>query len=86
MRRINDIRIRFGETVRSARTARGLSQEEFAHLSGLDRSYIGGVERGERNPSIVAIDQIARGLRISIADLFGELLTKYPESTKDVDN
>ena len=60
----------FGEAVRNARKSAKLSQEELAHRSGLDRSYIGGVERGERNPTLRAIEKIADGLGISIAELF----------------
>lgn len=60
----------FGKAVRDARTAAGLSQEELAHRSGLDRSYIGGVERGERNPTLSVIEKIAEGLGVSLAELF----------------
>jgi len=60
----------FGEAVRAARTASGLTQEELADRSGLDRSYIGGVERGERNPTLTVIEKIAEGLGITLAELF----------------
>jgi transcriptional regulator with XRE-family HTH domain len=62
MARIKDVKVQFGEAVRKKRIAAGLSQEALADLAGLDRSYIGGVERGERNISIVAIDRVARAL------------------------
>ena len=42
----------FGQAVRECRSARGFSQEGFAHYCGLDRSYMGGVERGERNVTL----------------------------------
>lgn len=71
--RIKSIKSRFGEAVRRIRTKRGLSQEQLADLCGLDRSYIGGVERGERNPSVVVINRIAGGLEISMSDLFREI-------------
>lgn len=61
---------RFGEAVRRARTATGLTQEELADRAGLDRSYIGGVERGERNPSLSVIEKIADGLGVTLAELF----------------
>jgi transcriptional regulator with XRE-family HTH domain len=66
------IQIRFGQAIRRVRNARGISQEQFAHDSGLDRSYVGGIERGERNPSLLAIEKIALGLKISLAELFAE--------------
>ena len=61
---------RFGEAVREARTANGLTQEELASRSGLDRSYIGGVERGERNPTLSVIERIAEGIGIALPELF----------------
>lgn len=61
---------RFGEAVRKARMAKGLTQEDLAHNSGLDRSYIGGIERGERNPTVTVIEKIANGLDITLVDLF----------------
>lgn len=65
------IKIRFGEYLRSLRTDRGLSQEDFAALCGLDRTYIGAIERGERNVSLVNIAKIASGLGLPIRELFG---------------
>lgn len=61
---------RFGNAVRVARTTAGLTQEELAERAGLDRSYIGGVERGDRNPTLIVIEKIAGGLGITLADLF----------------
>ncbi|AGH51399.1 hypothetical protein G432_18405 [Sphingomonas sp. MM-1] len=60
----------FGEAVRAKRIAAELTQEELADRSGLDRSYIGGVERGERNPTLNVIERIALGLGVGLADLF----------------
>ena len=65
-----DVRIRFGKAVRSRRQRLGVSQEEFADMCGLDRTYIGGIERGERNLGLVNIEKIARTFRISLAELF----------------
>jgi transcriptional regulator with XRE-family HTH domain len=62
----------FGERVRKLRTERRLSQEELAERSGLHRNYVGGVERGERNLSLVNLLYIARGLDIAASDLLVE--------------
>jgi len=66
----DDVRIRFGKAVRRKRNRIGVSQEEFADMCGLDRTYIGGVERGERNLSLVNIEKISRTLKITLSDLF----------------
>ncbi len=47
-----------------------MSQEEFADMCGLDRTYVGGIERGERNLALVNIEKIARTFRISLSELF----------------
>jgi transcriptional regulator with XRE-family HTH domain len=61
---------RFGKTVRARRKALGVSQEEFADMCGLDRTYVGGVERGERNLSLINIERIAKALKLSLWELF----------------
>ncbi|MGH7812422.1 MAG: helix-turn-helix domain-containing protein [Candidatus Binataceae bacterium] len=61
---------RFGAVVREHRRAKSLSQEELAFRSKLDRSYVGGVERGERNLSFVNVVRLAEGLGIKLAALF----------------
>ena len=68
-----DIRKQFGEAVRKIRMSQGESQESFAELAGLHRTYIGGVERGERNISLINIKKIADALRISLEELFRRL-------------
>ena len=65
--------MRFGKAVRKRRHKLGVSQEEFADLCGLDRTYIGGIERGERNVSLVNIERIAKALRISLSELLREV-------------
>lgn len=60
----------FGERVRALRQKRGFSQESLALASGLDRTYVGGVERGERNISLLNIQKIAQALEVSLAELF----------------
>jgi transcriptional regulator with XRE-family HTH domain len=64
------VRIRFGKAVRSRRQKLGVSQEEFADMCGLDRTYIGGIERGERNLSLVNIERIAQTFKLSLSELF----------------
>lgn len=66
----DDSQKNFGQVVREMRTEKGLSQEAFADLCGLDRTYIGGVERGERNISIMNISKIASALGVNISDIF----------------
>lgn len=66
----SNAKVLFGKRVRQLRKTRGWSQEEFAHRVGLDRSYMGGVERGERNVSLENICLIARALGVPPAALF----------------
>lgn len=63
----------FGENVRKHRGNRHLSQEKLAELCDLHRTYIGGIERGERNVSIENIQKIAKALGIKISVLFENL-------------
>jgi transcriptional regulator with XRE-family HTH domain len=67
---MEDIRLRFGKAVRKKRHTLGVSQEEFADICGLDRTYIGGIERGERNVALVNVERIAKALKISLPELF----------------
>lgn len=71
MRRVN-VKQLFGSRLRRLRQARGLSQETFALEVGLDRSYIGGIERGERNVSLENICLIAVALGVPPAELFAD--------------
>jgi len=59
-----DPRIIFGKRVRALRLERRLSQEKLAELADLHRNYVGGVERGERNVSLVNIVKLAHGLSV----------------------
>jgi transcriptional regulator with XRE-family HTH domain len=67
---MDDIRIRFGKALRQRRNKLGVSQEAFADMCELDRTYVGGIERGERNVALVNIEKIAKTLRISVSELF----------------
>lgn len=70
MNRRSDILERFGERVRALRKEQGYSQEAFAAACELDRTYMGGIERGERNLALRNLERIARTLKISLSELF----------------
>lgn len=59
-----------GERIREVRVARQLTQAELAHKCDLHRTFIGSVERGERNIAILNLRVIARALKVTLADLF----------------
>ena len=62
---------RFGRAIAELRNSAELSQEQLAHLSGLHRTYVGAVERGERNPTVLTILALAKGLAVPPSELFG---------------
>jgi len=64
------IRLQFGKRVRELRTERGYSQEELVFRAGVHRTYLGGIERGERNPSLENIAAIAQALSVTLPELF----------------
>jgi transcriptional regulator with XRE-family HTH domain len=59
----------FSANIRKFRRQRKISQEELAELAGLHRTYIGSVERGERNVSIDNMERLAKALEVSLVDL-----------------
>lgn len=59
-----------GQNLRRIRVGLGVSQEQLAFDAGVDRSYLGGIERGEENPSVDTLEKIARILSIGLRDLF----------------
>ena len=61
--------ITLGQHIRELRNAKGFSQEDFAALAGLDRTYMGGVERGERNIATINLIRIAKALEVDIDQL-----------------
>ena len=65
-----DYLMHFAQRVKTLRVEQGLSQEKLAERSELHRTYIGMVERLERNPSLVCIHKIANGLGVHITELF----------------
>lgn len=71
---VTDPRVQFGQHLAKLRKAKGWSQEKLALESGLARSYLGGVERGQRNIALVNICKLAESMELPPAELmkFGE--------------
>jgi transcriptional regulator with XRE-family HTH domain len=68
----NPVLASLGQTIRSLRAERNISQEALAHGAGLDRSYMGGIERGEHNITIMNLRKIAERLDLKMSELFGK--------------
>lgn len=66
---MSDIKLKFGKTVRRLRISKEWSQEDLSEAAQLDRTYIGGVERGERNISLQNIEKIAAALEVEPKEL-----------------
>jgi transcriptional regulator with XRE-family HTH domain len=64
-----DVKLEFGRQLRRLRQSRGWSQEHLAGVVGLDRSYVGSVERGERNVSIENISRFSQALQVPLSEL-----------------
>lgn len=65
----SNILLKFSNKIKAIRKEQNLSQEDLALLCGIDRTYIGRIERLERKPTIVILDKIANGLNIKLKDL-----------------
>ncbi len=70
---MSDIAKALGQRIRNYRTDKGLSQEKLAELSGCHPTYIGQIERGEKNATIESIEKISLALNISLSKLFEKL-------------
>ena len=66
----NKTLVKIGKNIRKIRLSKGLSQEALALTSGIDRSYLGGIERGEHNVAVINLEKIAIALEMPIANLF----------------
>lgn len=73
MRKKHPALINLGEKIRELRKTKGLSQETFADEVGLDRTYVGGIERGERNLAVLNLVRIALALNVEVGELFPAL-------------
>lgn len=73
----NDLLKTFGSRVKDLRTQKDLSQEAFADICKLDRTYISGIERGLRNPSLTGIFKVAEGLGIDAGTLIQGMCSEH---------
>ena len=64
--------IKFGERIRKLRKEKDISQEELAHQAGLHRTYIGMIERAEKNITLLNIEKIANALGVTVKQIFEE--------------
>lgn len=71
----------YGLAFREVRNSRGLSQERLAHLSGLDRTYVSGIERGERNPSLENLLKLAAALELPLSEIARRAEARPPAMT-----
>ncbi|MEN8702776.1 MAG: helix-turn-helix transcriptional regulator [Polaribacter sp.] len=70
MKSNSEILIKFGNSIRKLRKEKGISQEELAHRAYLHRTYIGMIERAEKNITLLNIEKIAKALDVNITELF----------------
>lgn len=76
------VKLGFGALLRKRRTNKHLSQEGLAFIVGLDRTYISGIERGIRNPTLTVLFQIAQGLNLSLAGLVADVEKQIAGETR----
>ena len=63
---------RVGQAIRAHRTAKGLSQDDFADIIGMHRAYYAAIERGEKNITLVTMERVARGLAVRLSKLLAD--------------
>lgn len=69
----SEISIKFGAKVREIRISKKLSQEQLAHLADVHRTYVGMIERAEKNITLINVDKIAKALKVNIVELVKDL-------------
>lgn len=69
---MRDVRAIFGKNVRRVRQQRKLTQEQLAFEAEIDLTYVGGIERGKRNPSLIVMSRIADALSVPLPKLLGD--------------
>jgi len=65
-----EVLVQFGKKLKELRTKQKLTQIELADKSGLHPNYVGMIERGERNPSLINVDKLAKAFNVSLLELF----------------
>lgn len=70
MNTVSSTHVKFGNKIKLLRTDNNMSQEDLADKVGVDRSYMGFVERGEKNPTLLILNKIARAFGITLSELF----------------
>lgn len=70
MTRTNNVHQQIAKNIRKQRELLGVSQEKIALTAGLNRAYIGYIERGERKPSVETLEKIAKALKVKLYQLF----------------
>lgn len=78
MTKNKDLEKQFGNLIKSTRLEKGISQEKLAELSGLDRSYVSELERGEKTASIRTIFKLANGLSVEAYQLLKKIKINTP--------
>ena len=79
-RKMNELAIQFGKNVRNTRKAKGIAQEKLALLTGIDRSYVGRIERGEVNITLEKVYIIAGVLECDLKDLLPKSILNIPSN------
>ena len=70
MKSLSTLHKRFGQRIKYLRKEKNLTQEDLAFEVGIDRSYMGFVERGEKNPTLDKIGKLAKSLKVKLKELF----------------